>query len=244
MQSQKSTHHLQKLLNNNLIKKVYFFCILLLSIFIIWSLFELKNIKQQEIITQPNIVSSIRPPSEGDIIVGNTSARFKVVLYTDYECPFCREVDGKIQEWLTEFGRENIVFHIRHLPLKYIHPKAFEFAKDVECTKMIYGNDLAFSLGLYLYDNKEQPLDLLQEMYTRQIPLIDIEKIKSCRNLETVTKVIEQSTYEALLDGIDRTPSLVIYDSNKNNFILKIVGGGIGSYRAILKEVVKQTSNK
>jgi len=239
MPLQKSIPHLVKsFANHSVANKLYFLAVALLVAFIIWQGFLLTH-------KTPSAapVTGITQPNASDIIVGNPDARIKVILYTDYECPFCHTVDKAIPYWVETFGSSTVAFHLRHLPLTFIHPKALEFARDVECVKGLYGNDAAHRVGTYIYENRNLPLDTIRGSYPSTVPQIDEQALGTCRYTDATTKKIESDAHEALINEINRTPSMFIYDEETKRFLGKRVGGGAQPYDAILRAVVASIKN-
>jgi len=90
-----------------------------------------KNITAEKQRTLTRIpISSI--PLDDAIIYGDTEAAIKVVVITDPECPYCSYLHKEIKEVLEM--RPDIVFYVKLYPLK-IHPKAYDKAKSIVCTK-------------------------------------------------------------------------------------------------------------
>lgn len=240
MPLQKSIPHLVKsFANHSITNKLYFTVIALLVAFIAWQGFLLT---QKTSSTTP--VTGIARPNASDIIVGNPNARIKVILYTDYECPFCHTVDTAIPYWIQVFGSSTIAFHLRHLPLTYIHPKALEFARDVECTKRLYGDDAAYRIGTHLYENRNLSLDDIREGYSSVVQEVEEQTLATCRYTDAVTKKIESNAHEALINEVNRTPSMFIYDEETGRFLGKRVGGAAQPYDVILKTVIPNLKNE
>lgn len=187
---------------------------------------------------------AIDPPNSSDIIIGNKNAPVKILFYTDYECPFCHDVDARIPYWLSKFGENNIAFYFRNLPLTEIHPKALEFAKDVECVHRLYNDTDAYNIGIYLYNNKESKLSDLEKKYSETIANFNLDSFTLCRNDPQIVSFIEKSAYIAIANEITHTPSIFIYDSTESSFVFKTIGGGVGIYDRILDAYMTHFQNK
>lgn len=72
---------------------------------------------------------------EGAATKGAPGARIVLIVYSDFECPFCarfaRDVLPTIERDFVDTGRVRIAF--RHLPLEAIHSNAVSAAEAVEC---------------------------------------------------------------------------------------------------------------
>src|SRR5690606_19682887 len=58
-----------------------------------------------------------------DHVRGRPDARFTLVEYGDFECPFCGRATGVVRELRARFGDE-LRYVFRHLPLADVHPHA------------------------------------------------------------------------------------------------------------------------
>lgn len=78
-----------------------------------------------------------------DHILGNPTAAISVVVYTDFECPFCERHHPTMAE-LTKLYQEKINVVYRNYPLDF-HPNALPAAIAAECTAELAGNNAYFS---------------------------------------------------------------------------------------------------
>jgi len=70
----------------------------------------------------PQPTSVFRVSVEGLPIIGKADALVTVVLFTDYECPFCRKVDGVLAELRALYG-DDLRIAVAERPLPF-HPHA------------------------------------------------------------------------------------------------------------------------
>ncbi len=71
-------------------------------------------------------------PIEGAILMGDKNARYKVVVFTDPDCPFCSKLHKEIRKILSE--RNDMAFYIKLMPLKF-HPDAYWKSQSILCSK-------------------------------------------------------------------------------------------------------------
>lgn len=64
-------------------------------------------------------------------IAGNKNAQIKLVVYSDFECPFCKRFYPTFKKLLTEYD-DKVSFEYKHYPLDF-HPNAQKAAEASEC---------------------------------------------------------------------------------------------------------------
>jgi protein-disulfide isomerase len=74
-------------------------------------------------------------PLAGAEVKGSESARVALIMYSDFQCPFCgRFANDTLPELEREYvstGRLRLAF--RHLPIEQLHPDAIRAAEAAEC---------------------------------------------------------------------------------------------------------------
>lgn len=94
-----------------------------------WVIFTVADRLQPPRAIGAHLVRSVDP--ERDHIRGPVDARYTIVEYGDFECPFCSRVTGSIDAVFDRLpGQVRWVF--RHLPLDAVHPHAEDAAKAAE----------------------------------------------------------------------------------------------------------------
>ncbi|MCC7002391.1 MAG: thioredoxin domain-containing protein [Gemmatimonadaceae bacterium] len=64
--------------------------------------------------------------------MGKESAPVQIVVFSDYQCPYCRSVTPTIEQLLAKYP-ETVAVTYRHFLLEDIHPQARDAAISVEC---------------------------------------------------------------------------------------------------------------
>ncbi|MFA5799455.1 MAG: thioredoxin domain-containing protein [Candidatus Peribacteraceae bacterium] len=78
-------------------------------------------------------------------IRGNKDARLAIIEYSDFQCPFCRNVHPTYQQLIALYG-DKIMWVYRHFPLGF-HPDAEPFAIGSECAAELGGSDAFWSFA-------------------------------------------------------------------------------------------------
>jgi|GEM_PF-1403129 len=83
-------------------------------------------------------VTGLAPVTDQDHLIGNKDARFVLVEYSDFECPFCK----RFHDTAVKLYKENsdVAWVYRHFPLEF-HATAQKSAEASECLAKLGGND-------------------------------------------------------------------------------------------------------
>src|ERR1041385_4228580 len=103
----------------------------------------------------------IPPPTEriaiaGHAAKGNPTAKVALMIFSDFQCPFCRRFASdtlpEIQKAYVEAGRVLLIFH--HMPLEQLHKQAVPAAAAAQCAERQHKfwemHDLLFRDGAQL----------------------------------------------------------------------------------------------
>lgn len=71
-------------------------------------------------------------PLADAVIMGNSMAAKKIIVFDDPDCPYCKKLHEEIKKILKE--RKDIAFYIKLFPLP-MHPDAYEKSKSIICNK-------------------------------------------------------------------------------------------------------------
>jgi thiol:disulfide interchange protein DsbC len=90
----------------------------------------------------PQKVAFSKIPLTDAIIMGEAAAKKKLIVFTDPDCPYCRELHKVIHQILAK--RSDIAFYLILNPLP-MHPEASKKSQAILCTKSLAILDDAFS---------------------------------------------------------------------------------------------------
>ncbi len=100
-----------------------------------------ENMTQQRS-AQMNKVDISRIPLDDALLLGKKSAKSKVIVFTDPECPYCVKLHTELKEVVRR--DPNIAFLIKLFPLK-MHPNAYDISKSIICNKSMEMLELSFA---------------------------------------------------------------------------------------------------
>ena len=103
------------------------------------AIYEIDSNKAQEISGESNrrperYVDTSKIPLDSAILLGDNNAKYKVVVFTDPDCPFCSKLHEEIKKVVSE--RKDIAFYIKLMPLK-MHPDAYWKSQSIQCGKSL-----------------------------------------------------------------------------------------------------------
>ncbi len=135
---------------------------------------------------------------------GNPKAPVMIVEFSDYQCPYCHQVEPVIKDLLAKYG-DKVSLAYRDLPLRQIHPQAQIAAEASRCAeeqgKFWEYHDQLFAASKLDHDS------LLD--YARTLKLDD-KQFDSCLTAEKYKAEIDQDLREGMQAGVTGTPGFFI----------------------------------
>ena len=187
----------------------------------------LGNTQPPQVATQgpselPRIISS-----DDDPIRGNSDAKFTIVEFSDFQCPFCAKFHSEtlplLMENYIDNGKVNLVF--RDFPIESIHPNSVPAAHASECAddqgKFWEMHDRIFE-NQRNWQNVEvlQSLDLFKK-YAVEIG-VDGEEFDSCMSSAKHIDEIRKDLQDGQDYGVTGTPGFFV--GNEDVGFTKIIG--------------------
>ncbi len=142
-----------------------------------------KNITRERLI-ELNRIDVSKIPLEDSILMGSKRATYKVIVFTDPDCPFCARLHKEMKTVLER--RKDIAFYIKLFPLP-IHKDAYWKSKSIQCA-LRQSNSKALKLLEGIFEGKNPPQP-------------------SCE-----TDVIDRNIALARSLGISATPTIILPD--------------------------------
>jgi len=108
------------------------------------SLFQIQGKRNltQERLSEINKVNVSQIPLGDAVLLGDKNAKYKVVVFTDPDCPFCAKLHDEMKKVVKE--RKDIAFSIKMFPLK-MHAGAYDKSKAIVCEKSLALLENAFA---------------------------------------------------------------------------------------------------
>ncbi|MCB9061166.1 MAG: thioredoxin domain-containing protein [Halobacteriovoraceae bacterium] len=150
--------------------------------------------------------------TEQDAVYGDRNAPIKLVIYSDFQCPYCERGFKTVQSLLQKYGAK-IQYIFKHLPLSF-HPHAMPAAEYFEAIRL-QSTEKAFKFHNYIFQN--------QSKIERGAPFLEkaakevganVSRIKKDladnKIASTIREKINADMEEAKKFGIQGTPGFII----------------------------------
>ncbi len=146
-----------------------------------------------------------------DHVLGNPDASISYFIYSDLQCPYCRNFHSTIKQIISDYvkdGKVKIIF--RHFPLSSLHPKAEELAQGAECAAKIGGEQKFWDFMDKLIEiNSVDALETAGDMG------IDKNKFEECIKSGEFIQKVSQNTQAGVDNGVQGTPHSIIVKDGK-----------------------------
>ncbi|MBF0537561.1 MAG: DsbC family protein [Nitrospirae bacterium] len=104
---------------------------------IIGSIVKIKTKKNltEDRLTEVNKVNVSTIPLKNSILMGPKNAKIQLIVFTDPDCPFCKQLHGELKALLEKL--KDVSIHIILFPLTKLHPMSYKHSKAIACEKSL-----------------------------------------------------------------------------------------------------------
>ena len=154
--------------------------------------------------------TSVREPRWGDLqskghLIGPSTAKIKVVEFTDFQCPFCRKFNGVMGGLLTQFG-DQVSLRVIHYPLD-IHRSATAAAIAAECA----GQQGRFApFGDSLFAKQDSLGRRPWSTFAREAGVPDSARFAACTASASTARIVEGNRLLGDTLKLTGTPTVII----------------------------------
>lgn len=146
---------------------------------------------------------------------GKASAKFTLVLYADFECPFCKSYYPVVKAWIDRHPDASLQWH--HLPLSIHEPAASREALLAECVGEVEGNAAFWDAVTWIYQQTRSDGQGLPRGV--QYPGLN-PKIQLCLDSRRPEAHVQAQADEGARDGVTATPTLKLIAGKSGKTLL------------------------
>jgi protein-disulfide isomerase len=159
-----------------------------------------QNSSTQVLLEEPRLP---RPVELTAPSIGPPQAIVTITEFSDFKCPYCREVQATIKEILKSYsGNVRLIF--KHLPLE-IHADAFPAAKAAFCAE---DQGKFWQYHDALFTSEALSAEALDKIAVKLG--LNLSKFKACLLSESASAAVRKDIHEARQLGIHSTPTFII----------------------------------
>lgn len=140
-----------------------------------------------------------------DHMKGRPTARYTIVEYGDFECPFCSRATGSVDAVRAHFG-DDVLWVWRHLPLDQPHPHAQEAAQAAEAAAL-QGRFFEMASTLFAHQDHLETEDLFG--YASELGL-DADRFAADFASPAVLRRIQDDRWDAEVMDLQSTPTFFV----------------------------------
>lgn len=155
---------------------------------------------------------AFKNPKQPDIaskdthVRGNDKAKYTLVEYSDFQCPYCGRGFQTVETLRKKYG-DNLKFIYKDMPLPF-HPMAMPAAKYFEAA-MLQSSEKAWQLHDKMFENQQQLSDQWIKDTAKSLGL-NVKKLEKDAQSDVVAKKIQADQAEAQTMGFSGTPGFLL----------------------------------
>ncbi len=154
---------------------------------------------------------AMRPVDESDHIFGNPDADITIVEYSDFQCPYCKDIHATLERIVRESGGE-VRWIYRHFPLSQIHPQATSAAVASECVADLAGNDAFWRFAEGVFAEQGSMADGLYDRLAQENG-ISLEAFRACTASPQAGERVTRDLNDSVAAGGTGTPYIIVLNA-------------------------------
>ncbi len=154
---------------------------------------------------------AMRPVDASDHILGNPDAEVTIVEYSDFQCPYCKDIHATLERIVRESGGE-VRWIYRHFPLSQIHPQATSAAVASECVADLAGNEAFWRFTEGIFAEQASMADGLYDRLAQENG-INLEAFRACTVSPQAGERVTRDLNDSIAAGGTGTPYIIILNA-------------------------------
>jgi protein-disulfide isomerase len=155
---------------------------------------------------KPVFVKDWQKYATGDERIGSGSGRVKVIVFSDFECPFCRQLSVNLEELIEKSPSMFEIIH-RNYPLSGIHPYARAAAIAGECAA---AQDRFGAFYQFVFAHQDSLRMFRWSDVARRTGVQDTTAFRTCISDSTGIRRLYADSVAAVALNIKGTPTVMV----------------------------------
>ena len=154
-----------------------------------------------------------------DHITGLDNAKFSIIEYADYGCPFCSEFHNTMKTFTEQKPEINWVY--RHYPIRGASSPSSNLAFASECVSEIGGNDLFWKYNHAVYADPAAMAD--SNSFINNFALannLNVDDINTCKKSVTTVQKVMNSGKTAQKGQLSGTPGVIVRNNSTGKLVV------------------------
>ncbi len=164
--------------------------------------------------------NALEQVADGKHIYGSLNARFTLVEWSDFECPYCKRFHNTPKQLVDE-SNGNVNWQWKHLPLSFHNPAALDLAVAAECVAELGGNKKFWVFTEDVFKFTRGNGQGIQNMSTIAAEVgVDESQFNECVQSGRHRAKVESDMNQAAKMGIKGTPATFVVDNTTGKSVL------------------------
>lgn len=182
-----------------------------------------------------------RVSASRDHIYGNSNAPISLIVYADFECPYCKTFHQTAKDIVKVYnGNVNLIY--RHYPLSFHNPGAQKEAEASECVNELGGNDAFWNYADAIYARTQSngngfPLTGLSPL-AKELGM-DADRFQKCLDNQKYEKRVQEDVVEGGQIGITGTPANILLHSQTGEAVMKFGALPLEAFKTEIDKMLK-----
>ena len=149
------------------------------------------------------------PVDASDPMWGNRNAPVTIVIFSDYQCPFCSRVEPTLEQVKTTYGKDKVRLIWKNQPLPF-HQNAKPAAEAAQGVFVLAGNDAFWKFHDTAFKNQQALGTDSYVKWAQEAGVKDVAKFKQGLDAHTWADKIDKDMAVAKTVGANGTPNFRI----------------------------------
>src|SRR4051812_34581452 len=149
------------------------------------------------------------PVDSKDPVWGNRNAPVTMVVFSDYQCPFCSRVEGTVDQIKATYGKDKVRIVWKNNPLPF-HPNAKPASEASQGVFMLAGNDAFWKFHDTAFKNQSALGTDSYVKWAKEAGVKDEAKFKQGLEAHTWADKVDKDLAEGKQVGVNGTPHFLI----------------------------------